>query len=105
MRHGSTQTCVQVLKYKILIRIQSRITHKVLFHDKVLVWCIISARKIIELIFFFKNSKFRTIHLQITALFFYSSDEGKEYKFFQQCGATAHTRNNLMATLYNISGE
>lgn len=39
-------------KYQILIRIQSEITHKVLFHDKVWVWCIISATKIIELISF-----------------------------------------------------
>ena len=50
-----TNTCTDTQKYKILIRRQSRITHKMLFNDKVWVWCIISATKIIELIFFSKT--------------------------------------------------
>jgi len=77
-----------------------------LFQDRVWVWCITSATKIIELISFQKQEvQNNTLTNYCTIFFFNSSDEGGEYKFFQQYGATAHTGNNLMATLCNISED
>ena len=74
-----------------------------LFHHKVWVWHTISATKIIRLIFFSKTVTFRTIHFKITALFFLFKWWGERIQVLPAMWYNCPYRNNLMATLCNIS--
>lgn len=83
------------------------LVHEVPLHDaKVGVWCAVSGRRIIGPIFFYDtvNSE-RYVNNILQPFFDMLTEEEREYGYFQQDGATAHTSHLSMETIENVFSD
>ena len=81
-----------------------RIIHEVPLHDaKIGVWCAVSAKRIIGPIFFEDTINSERYRTQILAPFFQLlSDNERQYGYFQQDSATAHTAADSLDAIREV---
>jgi hypothetical protein len=73
---------------------------------KVGVWCAVSARRIVEPVFFKRTINFeRYVQVVLRQFFTVLTEEGKLYGWFQQDSATAHIAHMSMQAMSIVFGD